>query len=253
MKNKVNVLVAAVTAAFFSPLAQAEIFGGVEVGYTYDTNFTAAPDNSPKVAENIMTYSGSLGNYLPFAGNSSAWIVKADVAATRLDQFTALDSNSFGLNTGIYHGFSSSNSMTAMVSGYARRFDVDVRDTETYAAQLGFKQKIDKSFWFREGVTYEVGKAQANSNEYSGYAVNGSLNWAPAAPTLLTLGLAHNTRIYDVLVGDVRTSNQATLGLVQQFGKHVYLRGGVTLAANKTNAGSEYDTTIYTAGLGVNL
>ena len=200
-----------------------------------------------------MTYSAYLGYYWPSADQRSAFILKGDAAATRLDRFDVFDNTSAGLGLGFYRGFSRYNSMTGMLSSHAKKFDDSARDYNVHAAQLGFKQKTSDSFWFSEGLRYETADATVRSNEYDGYGVSVALNGNPARATLLTLGAGHTQSDYKVSVGNRRTSNNITLGWVQELTKVFYLRAGATQSANKTNAGTKYDTTVYTVGLGVSM
>ena len=231
----------------------ADWFGGAEAGWTRDTNFTGAPAGATKVEEDIASYSLYLGHFTPLANKRSAFIVKADVGAARMDTFTVLDNESFGASLGLFHGFSRTQSLTATVGGSARRYDDSLRDTESYYAQLGLKQKLSDSFWLREAAVYDAGQAKSSSAEYTGVGVNGSLNWAPAKPTLFTLGAGWNERDYNVTVANKRTSTSVSLGLVQQLGAVMYVRLGATAQTNKTNAGSEFDTVLYSVGLGFGL
>lgn len=246
-------LIIALAAALYGANAQADMFGGLEAAYTRDDNFNGAPAGSRKIEESLMTYSGYLGGYWPMANQRSAWILKGDAAATRLKEFDVFDNNAFGLSGGLLHGFSAANSMTVMTSAHARRFDDTARDQEVYGLQLGFKQKMSESFWFREGLTAEKASAKTASNEYDGYGVNASLNWSPARSTLLTLGIGWNQRDYDVAVANERTGTLVTLGFVQQLGEHVYVRGGVARQQQRTNAGGRFDGNLYTLALGINL
>lgn len=247
-----KLVIIAISAALAAPTVYAETFGGLEASRARDVNFTGAPDGGARTMESINKYSGYLGSYRP-VGLRSALIVRLDATAVGMDTFDVLNHDSFGLGLGVYHGFSRANSMTFMVAERATRFDDKTRDTETYSAELGFKQKSGGGFFVRQGIGYETGKANAKSSEYNGYFIKGSLNWVLAKSSLATLGVAHNVRVYDTLTADRRTGNQATLGLVQELGKHVYLRGGVTQQENKTNAGSRYDSTVYTLGIGASM
>lgn len=246
-------VIAALIAALYGATVHAEGFGGLEAASTRDDNFTGAPAGSAKTAESIMTYSGYVGGYWPSADQRSAWILKADAAFTRLDKFDVFDNKTLGLSTGVFHAFSHSNSMTATVGAQTKRFDDKARDYDVYALQLSLKQKTSNSFFFREGLALEKASAEVRSNEYDGAGVNISLNWTPGRSTLLTLGAGRIERDYEVTVGNKRTNTFATVGFVQQFGQHVYLRGGVTRQNNRTNAGAEYDSNVYTVGLGVSL
>lgn len=231
--------------------ARAGLFGGIDAGRTRDTNFTGAPSGAAKTAETMMTYSGYLGFYRPSADLRSAFVMRADAAATRFDNFNVFDNSLFGLSAGVFHAFSRANSMTFMVGANTRRFSDALRNTNAYNTQLGFKQKLGERFWLREGAGYEIGKAKARANEYRGYSAYGSFNWSPFRWTLVSLGASHTKRVYDVTVADRRTSDQASLGLVQQFGRYLYARASVARQRNSTNAGSAYETTVYSAGLGV--
>lgn len=248
-----KLLVAALVAVLHVPAAQAGMFGGLEAGYARDTNFNGAPDKANRLEENITSYTGYLGHYSPSASGRSAFIVKGDIQANRLEKTPALDNNIFGVSVGTFHAFSQHNSMTSNLGVRAKRFDDSRRDGEVYALQFGFKQKTSDRFWFREGLTAEYGVAELRSGEYTGYGANGSLNWSAGASTLFNLGLAWNRRVYDVLAGDERTGKQVTLGLVQQFGKHVYVRASATRLNNSANDGSEYDSNVYSMGLGFSL
>ena len=236
-----------------SSSAMADWFGGAEAGWTSDTNFTGAPAGAAKVEESIASYSLYVGHFMPLANKRSAFIVKADAAAARLDKFDVLDNESYGGSFGLFHGFSRMQSLSATVGGSARRYEDSQRDTESYYAQLGFKQKLSESFWLREGLVYDTGAAKVASAEYVGYGVNGSVNWAPFKSTLLTLGGGWNEREYEVAVANERTSASASLGVVQQLGKVIYVRAGATAQEHKTNAGSAYDTVLYSVGLGLSL
>lgn len=246
-------LIVALAAALYGANAQADVFGGLEAAYTRDDNFNGASGGSPKIKESLVTYSGYLGGYWPMANQRSAWILKADAAATRLKEFDVFDNNAFGLSGGLFHAFSQASSMTVITSAHARRFDDTARDQNVYGLQLGFKQKMSQSFWFREGLNAEKASAKTASNEYGGYGANGSLNWSPARSTLLTLGIAWTRRDYDVAVANERTGMLASLGIVQQLGEHVYVRGGVARQQQRTNAGSRFDGNLYTLALGINL
>lgn len=246
-------VIAALVAALYGATAHADGFGGLETAYTRDDNFTGAPAGSPKTAESMVTYSGYLGGYWPAADRRSAWVLKANAAVTRLDKFDVFDNQTLGLSTGVFHAFNGSHSMTATAGVQAKRFDDKARDYDVYSLQLGFKQKTSGSFFFREGLVYETASAKVRSNEYDGAGVNVSLNWTPSRSSLLTLGLGRIVRDYEVTVANKRTNTFATLGFVQQFGRYVYLRGGVTRQNNRTNAGAEYDGDVYTVGLGFSL
>lgn len=246
-------MVTALAAALYGAAVHADGFGGLEAAYSRDDNFTGAPAGSPKTAESMMTYSGYVGGYWPSADQRSAWILRGDAAVTRLDQFDVFDNKALGLSTGVFHAFSRSNSMTATAGAHAKRFDDKTRDYEVYALQLGFKQKASDGFFFREGLVLEKASAEVQSNEYDGTGLNVSLNWTPGKSTLLTLGAGRIERDYDVTVANKRTNTFATAGFVQQLGQVVYLRGGVTRQNNRTNAGSEYDSNVYTLALGISL
>lgn len=246
-------IIAALVAALYGVAAYADGFGGFEVARTADDNFTGAPAGSPKTTERMTTYSGYVGGYWPATDQRSAWILKADAAATRLDTFDVFDNQTLGLSTGVFHAFSRSHSMTATAGVHAKRFDDKARDYDVYSLQLGFKQKTSDGFFFREGLILEKASAKVQSNEYDGAGVNVSLNWTPSRSSLLTLGLGRTERDYEVTVANKRTNTFATLGFVQQLGEHVYLRGGVTRQNNRTNSGAEYDSNVYTVGLGVSL
>lgn len=246
-------LAVALAAAFYGANAQADMFGGLEAAYTRDDNFTGAPAGGRKVKESMATYSGYLGAYWPMGNQRSAWVLKGDAAVTRLKQFDVFDNRTFGLSGGLFHAFSQANSMTVMTSAHARRFDDTTRDQNVYGLQLGFKQKMSESFWFREGLTVEKASAKTASNEYGGYGVNASLNWSPARSTVLTLGIGWNQRDYDVALANERTSTLASLGVLQQLGEHVYVRGSMARQQQRTNAGSSFQGNLYTVALGFNL
>ena len=248
-----KLLAAALAGAIYLPAAQADMFGGGEVGYARDTNFNGAPSGAARLEENITSYAAYLGHYSPLDSGRSAFIVKGDVQVNQLEKTPTLDNNIYGVSVGTLHTFSQHNSMTSNLGIRAKRFDDSRRDGEVYALQFGFKQKMNDRFWFREGLVGESGTAEVKSGEYTGYGVSGSLNWKPGASTLLNLGLAWNQRVYDVLAADERTGEQLTLGLVQEFGKHVYVRASATRLNNSTNDGSEYDSNVYSVGLGYSL
>lgn len=246
-----KLVVAALVAALNVPAAQAGMFGGIEAGYALDTNFNGAPDGGVKLEETIQSYTAYLGHYAPSSSGRSAFIVKGDVQANRLDETPALDNNVYGVSVGSFHAFGRQNSMTTNLGARAKRFEDSRRDGEVYGVQLGFKQNLSRSFWFRQGLNGEYGTAEVKSSEYTGYGLSGSLNWKPFGATLLNLGGAWNRRLYDTLAADERTGKQATLGLVQELGKHVYVRASATQLTNSANDGSEYDSTVYSAGLGL--
>lgn len=251
--SKNVIMVAALAAVLYGAAAHAGGFGGLEAAYTRDDNFTGAPAGSPKTAEGMMTYSAYAGGYWPSADQRSAWILQGNAAVTRLSQFDVFDNKTLGLSTGVFHAFSRSNSMTAMVGAHAQRFADKTRDYEVYALQLGLKQKAGDRFFLREGLVLEKANAQVPSNEYRGAGLNVSLNWTPGASTLLTLGAGRLERDYDVTVANKRANTFAAAGFVQQLGQVVYLRGGAARQNNRTNAGSEYDSNVYTLALGVSL
>lgn len=256
MNNKpviLGVAIAAILATGASGAARAEVFGGAEFGYAVDTNFNGASTAAAELKESIQSYTAYLGNYAPSANGRSALILKGDVQANRLQEATALDNNLFGVSVGGYHAFDKVNSLTTTLSARAKRFDDDRRNGEIYGVAVGLKQKLTNSFWFREGLMAEHGAAQVSTGTYNGYGVNVSLNWRAPSATLLSLGGGWNQRTYDVLAADVRTNTQATLGVVQEIGKHVYVRVSATHQINSANDGSEYNSNVYSAGLGVNL
>lgn len=246
-----KLVIAALIAALNLPAAQAGMFGGIEAGYALDTNFNGAPDGGVKLGETIQSYTAYLGHYAPSASGRSAFIVKGDVQANRLDETPALDNNVYGIGVGSFHAFGRQNSMTTNLGARAKRFEDSRRDGEVYGVQLGFKQNLSRSFWFRQGLNGEYGTAEVKSSEYTGYGLNGSLNWKPFGATLLSASAAWSRRMYDTLAADERTGKQATLGLVQEFGKHVYVRASATQLNNSANDGSAYDSTVYSAGLGL--
>lgn len=232
------------------PVAQAGVFGGFDVGYVRDSNFNGAPSGALELEENITNYTAYLGHYTPLAGGRSAFIVKGDLQLNRLDETPALDNNIYGVSAGTFYAFGARHSMTSNLGVRAKRFDDSRRDGEVYALQFGFKQKMNDRFWFREGLIGEYGTAEVKSGEYTGYGASGSLNWKPASSTLLNVGLAWNRRVYDVLAADERTSKQATLGLVQELGEHVYARASATRVSNRANDGNTYDSNVYNLGIG---
>lgn len=232
---------------------RAEVFGGAEFGYAVDTNFNGASTAAAQLKEVIHSYTAYLGNYTPSADRRSAFILRGDVQANRLQETSALDNNLFGVSVGGYQSFGPVASMTATLSARAKRFDDDRRNGEVYGVALGFKQKVTNNFWFREGLMAEYGAAQVSTGTYNGYGVNVSLNWRAPSATLLSLGGGWNRRIYDVLAADERTNVQATLGVVQEIGKHVYVRLSATHQVNSASDGSEYSGNVYSAGFGVNL
>ena len=253
MNNKTAILGVAIVAILATGAAQAEIFGGAEFGYALDTNFNGASSTAAQREETIRSYTAYLGNYTPSTSGRSALIMKGDIQTNRLQETPQLDNNLFSVSVGSYHAFGAVGSMTTALSARAKRFEDDRRNGETYGVALGFKQKVAKGFWFREGLTAEYGTAQVSTGVYDGYGVNASLNWSLPSATLLSLGGGWNRRTYDVLAGDVRTNTQATLGVVQEVGKHLYMRLSATRQNNSANDGSEYDSDVYSAGLGVNM
>lgn len=253
MNNKTVILGAAIAAILATGAARAEMFGGAEAGYAVDTNFNGASTAAAQLEESIQSYTAYLGNYAPSADGRSAFILKGDVQANRLQEASALDNNLFGVSVGGYQAFSATNSMTATLSARAKRFDDDRRNGEVYGVALGFKQKVADGFWFREGLMAEYGTAQVSTGVYNGYGINVSFNWRAPSATLLSLGGGWNQRTYDVLAADVRTNTQATLSVVQEIGKHVYVRLSATHQINSANDGSEYNSNVYSAGVGINL
>jgi len=233
------------------PVAQAGVFGGFDLGYVRDSNFNGAPDGALQLEENITTYTAYLGHYTPLAGGSSAFIIKGDLQLNRLDETPSLDNNIYSVSAGTFHAFGARHSMTSNLGVRAKRFDDSRRDGAVYALQFGFKQKMNDRFWFREGLIGEYGTAEVKSGEYTGYGVSASINWKPASSTLLNFGLAWNRRVYDVLAADERTSRQATLGLVQELGEHVYARASATRVSNRANDDSKYDSNVYNIGIGL--
>lgn len=248
-----EILFIALVGALCGTNARADSFGGLEAAYTRDGNFTGAPVGSQKIKESMLTYSGYLGAYWPMANQRSAWVLKGDAAVTRFKEFDVFDNRTFGLSGGLFHAFSQANSMTVTTSAHARRFDDTARDLNVYGLQLGFKQKMSESFWLREGLNAEQASAKTASNAYGGYGVNASLNWSPARSTLFTLGIGWHQRDYDVAVANERTSTLASLGVVQQMGGHVYVRGSMARQQQRTNAGSRFEGDLYTLALGFNL
>lgn len=244
---------AAAVAILAAGPARAEVFGGAEFGYAVDTNFNGASTAAAQLEEIIHSYTAYLGNYVPSANGRSVFILKGDVQANRLQEATALDNNLFGVSVGGYQSFGTVASMTATLSARAKRFDDDRRNGEIVGVALGFKQKVAEGFWFREGLMAEHGTAQVETGVYDGYGINASFNWRAPSATLLSLGGGWNRRIYDTLAADVRTNVQATLGVVQEIGKHVYVRLSATHQTNSANDGSEYSGNVYSAGFGVNL
>lgn len=253
MKSKTAVLGTALAAILAVSTSHAEMFGGAELGYTVDTNFNGATGSAAKLKETIHSYSAYLGHYWPSADGSSALILTGDVQANRLKEASELDNHLFGVRVGSYHAFGVVHSLTTSLSARAKRFADERRDGEVYGVSLGFKQKVNESFWFREGIAGEHGTAEVSSGAYDGYGVNGSLNWRLPSDTLLSLGGAWNRRTYNVLVADVRTNTQATFGLVQAIGKHAYLRLSATRQHNSANDGNEFYTNIYSVGIGLNM
>lgn len=251
--NMKKAVVVAIATWLYGSAAQADVFGGLEAAYTRDDNFTGAPAGGAKTAESLQTYSAYVGAFWPQANQRSAWVVRGDVADTRLNKFSEFNNTGFGLSGGVFHPFNERNSMTATLGAYTKRFDDGTRDYDVYALQFGFKQKTSDRFFFREGLVLEKAQAKTRSNEYDGYGINASLNWTPARATLLSLGVGQAERDYSVALGNERTSDHLTLGLVQQVGQYVYLRAGVTHQKNSTNAGAKYDGNVYTVGIGVSL
>lgn len=250
--STLKIVHALLLSACFVPVAYAEPFAGVDIAYSHDDNFNGAPAGGVKQTEEIMSYSAYLGTYVPRA-NHSAWIVKGDASVNRLNEASQLDNNIYGVSGGYFHRFSTAHSLTTNLGARAKRFDDKRRDGEVYSAQLGLKQNTSAAFWFREGIGYEYGTAETKSGEYYGYNVNGSLNWKAASSTLLATSLGWNRRIYDVLVADKRTGMQGTLSLVQELGKHAYLRASLTRQRNSTNADTEYESNVYSFGVGFNM
>lgn len=253
MSKKTAVLGTVIAAILGAGSARAEMFGGAEFGSAVDTNFNGAPTGAAQLEETIQSYSAYIGNYVPSADGRSSLIMKGDAQANRLQEATALDNNLFGVSLGGYQAFSAANSMTATLSARAKRFDDSRRDGETYGVAFGFKQKVANGFWLREGLIAEHGTAQTPTGVYNGYGVNASLNWGLPSATLLSLGGAWNRRVYDVLAADERTNVQATLGVVQEIGKHFYMRLSATRQNNSANDGSDYNSNVYSAGVGISM
>lgn len=232
-------------------MVYADTFGGLEIGHAKDTNFNGAPSGGNKLSEGITSYSGYMGYYTPIGiTGSTAFIVKGSIQAYRFDTAKSLNNNTYGLNSGIYHAFSTTSSMTALLGARTNRFDNSALNGNVYDVNLGFKQNTGENFWFREGLSYEKGTAKNASGEYRGYSASGSLNYKPADSTLLIAGASWYKRNYNTLTASIRTGNQVTLSVIQSLSKAIYLRAGANKQWNKIDGGNDYTTMVYSVALG---
>jgi len=249
MNNKLLLVVLVMTLG--ATQVMADTFGGVEYGYTTNDNFNGATGSTAKLEENIASTTVYLGHFKPSADKRSAFIIKGKVQVNSFDKASQLDNTVYGISAGQFYKFSKRNSVTTTFGVRAKRFDDSRRDGEVYSLSASFKQKKSKRVWFREGLLLEHGEAEANSGVYNGYGVSGSVNMKLTSKTVINLGASWTRRIYDVTQADKRTGKQLSLGLVQQFNKSLYLRASAALLSNSANDGTDYDSNIYSVGMGL--
>ncbi|MHB8253631.1 MAG: hypothetical protein ACYDEV_08020 [Acidiferrobacter sp.] len=252
MKMQYTVFIAAMTLGVSIAVANAAMFGGIDAGAMWDSNFIGAPSGTIPVPVLMGVYSGYFGGYKPFDKKRGAFVASANLQANRLRRYASLDNDVFGGVVGVFHDLGQDASVLATVGGQTVRFSNNVRNLALYMARFHFKEGSQK-VWVGETAEYDIAHGQATINTYHGYSATVALNWAPIKSDVLTVSGAHAYDRYNVASASVRTSNAGTLGWLQELGHGVYIRASATREYARVLGGPHFYTTIYATGLGVSF
>ena len=252
MKTRYAMLIAAMTFAGSFGAAHAKLFGGIDAGALWDSNFNGASSGATQVPVLMGVYSGYFGGYKPFDHGRGAFVASGNLQANRLRRYTNLDSDVFGGSVGLFHNLGQDASVLATVGGQRVQFSNSARNLALYIGRLHFKEG-SKRAWVSESAEYDVARGQETLNTYHGYTAAVSLNWAPIASDVLTVSAARAYDRYDVAAASVRTSDAGTLGWLQELGHGVYIRASASREYAHVIGGPHFVATIYATGLGMSF
>jgi hypothetical protein len=249
VKKKVRVMTVAMGMVVGMGAAQAAIFGGVDAGALWESNFTGATGGV--VARSVLmgVYSGYVGAYKGFDNNRGAFVGSANLQANRLRRFTVLDNDVFGGSVGVFHDLGQNASMLATVGGEAVRFSNSARNLAIYMARLHFKEG-SRIVWVGETGEYDDARGQSNFSTYRGYSATLAVNWKPIPSDVITLSAARADDRYNIPTASIRTSDAGSLGWLQELGHGIYVRAQASREYVTVAGGPGFHTMIYAAGLG---
>lgn len=230
-------------------VAHAVVFGGVDAGALWESNFTGATGSLTAQSELMGVYSGYVGAYKGFDKNRGAWVGSINLQANRLRRYSVLDNDVFGGSVGVFRDLGKKASLLATVGAEAVQFSDSVRDMAIYMARLHFKEGGETA-WVGETGEYDDARGHANFNTYRGDSLTLALNWKPITSDVITLSAARAYDRYNVPTASIRTSDAGSLGWLQELGHGIYVRAQASREYVKVVGGPRFHTTIYAAGLG---
>ncbi len=230
--------------------AHAKVFGGVDAGALWESNFTGATGGLVASPVWVGVYSGYLGAYKGFDKNRGAVVGSVNLQANRLSRYNVLDNDVFGGSAGVFHDLGKKASLLATVGGEAVRFSDSVRNMAIYMARLHFKEG-SQTLWLGETGEYDDARGNADFDTYRGYDVTFAVNWKPIASDVISVSAARAYDHYDIPTASIRTSNAASLGWLQELGHKIYVRAQASRAYVQVAGGPHFYTTIFATGLGV--
>ncbi|HZP94506.1 MAG TPA: hypothetical protein VFB20_16725 [Burkholderiales bacterium] len=241
----------------FGPAATAQAddntFGGAEVAYTHDSNFSASPADVPLSPDSSTVYFGYLAHYWPSQDLRNAVLVRAEGALVRQRTFTAFDSTDYGASLGLYHAFSTRNVLTASAGLLVRHFSDSSFDSHTRSAQATLKHKLTATVSLREYLTVESSRVSTADFSNRGWSIGTSATWAPVRRSQVSLNLSWWGRTYDGAPGADRSGKQAGVAALRQLGEALYVRVSIARQRNETLAGVGYKNTNYSFALGLDM
>ena len=232
--------------------AHATLFGCVDAGALWESNFTGAPPGATAFPVLMGVYSGDFGGYKAFDKNRGAFVAQANLQVNRLRQYSHLDNDVFGGSAGVFHDMGQEASILATVGGQTVRFSNGLRNMAIYMARLHFKEG-SQTLWIGETGEYDWARGSLAFNTYSGYSATLALNWAPIRTDVVTVSAARAYDHYDVTTASVRTSDAASVGWLQELGHGVYIRASASREYARVLGGPYFYTTIYATGLGMSF
>lgn len=232
--------------------ARATMFGGVDAGALWESNFVGAPPGTNPLPVFMGIYSGYLGGYTGFDKDRGAWVGSVNFEADRLRQYASLDDNAYGGSAGVFHDLGNEASVLATVGGDLLRYSNSIRDLAIYVGRIHFKEG-GQTRWFGETVEYDDGQGTAAFNTYQGYIGTVAFNWKPIKSDVVTVSVAHAVDRYDVATAGLRTSDAGSLGWLQELGHKIYVRASLSREYVAVASGPHFYATLIGAGLGVSF
>ncbi len=175
-------------------------------------------------------------------GNRSSLFAKGFAAHSAYGTYTDLDETDFGGSAGVV--VSLSNMVTGRVAlvGKLKRFGDSNRDSTSFGADAGLKERLTPQFWLNESVAYEKNDADSAFFTYTGYSIDVDAGYSPVKATTLMIGGRYLVETYDQPSGATIDTTTVYVGINHELAKTWALSGEYDLELSKLSYTGTSDT-----------